>query len=125
MSLLNDIFPSHNQAVTKIVLDGEKLSGMPIFITQETRQESYEKIQETVETRQEIVLNELKNKFTEGATAKELSNSLYEKGLTQSPERNAVHPRLNELVEQGFVKVIGKKTCQFTSRKVAMYKYNK
>lgn len=90
-------------------------------ITKETKKESYEKTLETVDSVQEIVLNEL-NKHERGATAKELALSLYEQGLVYSPERNAVHPRLNELVQMGKVAVVGKTTCQYTSRKVTVYK---
>lgn len=91
-------------------------------ITKETRQESFEKVTATLGDRQRVVMEHLKTTFENGATAKELSNHLYAIGLAASPERNSVHPRLNELIEQGLVEVVGKKTCQFTNRKVAIYK---
>lgn len=91
-------------------------------ITKETRDESFAHVQETLGERQRIVLEQLKTVFENGATAKELSNHLYRQGLAPSPERNSVHPRLNELITKGLVEVIGKKTCQFTNRKVAVYK---
>lgn len=94
-------------------------------ITKETRDESFEIVKETLGERQRIVLDQLETVFTDGATAKELSNHLYRQGLAPSPERNSVHPRLNELISKGLVEVIGKKTCQFTNRKVAVYKSKK
>lgn len=94
-------------------------------ITKETRDESFEIVKETLGERQRIVLDQLETVFTDGATAKELSYHLYRQGLAPSPERNSVHPRLNELISKGLVEVIGKKTCQFTSRKVAVYKSKK
>ena len=71
--------------------------------------------------RQKLVYRELKN-YTNGATAKELSVKLYEEGKVMSNERNSVHPRLNELIHIGLVITIGKKTCQFTDKKVTIYK---
>ena len=94
-------------------------------IAKETRDESFEIVKETLGERQRIVLDQLETVFTDGATAKELSNHLYRQGLAPSPERNSVHPRLNELISKGLVEVIGKKTCQFTNRKVAVYKSKK
>ncbi|EGK10203.1 hypothetical protein HMPREF9374_2553 [Desmospora sp. 8437] len=37
------------------------------------------------------------------------------------PERNRVHPRLNELVEAGEVAVTGKRTCSISGKKCAVY----
>jgi hypothetical protein len=73
--------------------------------------------------RQKAVYNHLKQ-FGEGATAKELAVAMRREGLVPSPERNSVHPRLRELVTKGLVKVVGKKTCQFTDRTVSIYKNN-
>lgn len=71
--------------------------------------------------RQKLVYETLKY-YANGATAKELSVYLFNQGKVASHERNSVHPRLNELIKEGFVKVIGKKTCQYTDRKVSIYK---
>lgn len=71
--------------------------------------------------RQKLVYNTLKTK-TNGATAKELSMQLFNNGKVFSNERNSVHPRLNELIKEGLVRVVGKKTCQWTDRKVSIYK---
>jgi hypothetical protein len=39
-----------------------------------------------------------------------------------NPDRNNVHPRLNELVALGFVYVTGKRACSLTGKTVAVYK---
>jgi hypothetical protein len=71
--------------------------------------------------RQQLVYDTLKQHIS-GATAKELSVLLHNEGKVMSNERNSVHPRLNELIHLGLVKVEGKKTCQYTDRKVSLYK---
>lgn len=71
--------------------------------------------------RQKLVYETLKQ-WRGGATAKELSVQLHEQGKVMSNERNSVHPRLNELINLGLVKTDGKKTCQYTDRKVSIYK---
>lgn len=116
--------------VNIVLLESEKVTmNQTVYskeaLTRETRQESFEHVQETLGERQRIVLEQLESVFEDGATAKELSNHLYRQGLAPSPERNSVHPRLNELIAKGLVEVIGKKTCQFTNRKVAIYKSKK
>lgn len=57
-----------------------------------------------------------------GLTAKEIAYILYHKKAIPSPERNFTAPRLTELSNKGVVEVIGKKTCAWTGRKVAVYK---
>lgn len=71
--------------------------------------------------RQKLVYETL-SEYTNGATAKELSVLLHNRGKVMSNERNSVHPRLNELISQGLVKTAGKKTCEYTDRKVTIYK---
>jgi len=85
-------------------------------------QEPHEKVMENLTERQKMVYQYLKSTYVDGATAKELSVALFKEGLTPSPERNSTHPRLNELVDLGLIKIIGKKDCQFTGRKVTIYK---
>lgn len=91
-------------------------------ITKETKKESYNYVLTNLGERQKQVFNYLLKTFVNGASAKELSVAMYNDGVVPSPERNSVHPRLTELIEANLVKVIGKKTCQFTNRKVAIYK---
>jgi hypothetical protein len=81
-----------------------------------------EKLDVELGERQELVYKTLKSNFKSGATAKELSVYLHNEGKVMSNERNSVHPRLNELISLGLVKVDGKKTCQYTDRKVSIYK---
>ncbi|UGO47999.1 hypothetical protein PQE72_gp185 [Bacillus phage vB_BanS_Skywalker] len=90
-------------------------------VTRETRRDSYEDILSTLGERQKNVYQTLKASFPEGATAKELAVLMFESKLVGSPERNSTHPRLNELVEKGLVTIIGKKTCVYTDRRVAIY----
>ncbi|PGO60751.1 hypothetical protein [Priestia megaterium] len=73
--------------------------------------------------RQRVVYVHLRDVWKEGATARELAISLYKDGQIPSPERNSTHPRLNELVKIGLVKVIGKKTCTYTGKKVTIYQH--
>lgn len=89
--------------------------------TQETRRESYEEVLTDLSDKQALTLMNLRL-FDNGATAKELAVFMHLSGLVASPERNSVHPRLNELVDKGLVAVTGKKICDYTSRKVAIYK---
>ncbi|MCY8549273.1 hypothetical protein MOD25_05050 [Bacillus haynesii] len=90
-------------------------------ITKETRNEAYAHVSETLSERQRVVFENLHNSFENGATAKELAVFLHKKNLVPSSDRNSVHPRLNELRAKGLVEIIGKKTCQYTDRKVAIY----
>jgi hypothetical protein len=90
-------------------------------ITKQTRRESYDKIINDLGKRQlEVYIN--LQQFDNGATAKELAVHMHQAGLVASPERNSVHPRLNELVAKGLIEIVGKKLCTFTNRKVAVYK---
>ena len=93
-------------------------------VTKETRKQAYEHVLKNLGLRQHNVYQSLKN-FPDGVTARELASYMYEKGLAPSPERNSVHPRLNELVELGLVEIVGKVKCQFSNRKVAVYKIKK
>jgi len=90
-------------------------------ITKETRKKAYAHVSESLSERQRVVFENLHNSFENGATAKELAVFLYKKNLVPSSDRNSVHPRLNELRAKGLVEIIGKKTCQYTDRKVAIY----
>lgn len=93
----------------------------PTNVTKETRRDSYDDILLTLGERQKNVYETLKTSFPEGATAKELAVLMFERRLVGSPERNSTHPRLNELVEKGLVSIVGKKTCIYTDRRVAIY----
>lgn len=54
-------------------------------------------------------------------TAKEIADMMFHKGYIPTNERNFTAPRLTEMSEQGIVEPIGKKVCQWTGKKVAVY----
>lgn len=84
----------------------------------ETRKESYD----TVDKRQrytqikEILLN---NELT----AKEVAVEMFKKGFIPNTERNFSAPRLTELCQMGQVEIIGKKICEYTGKKVSVYRF--
>ena len=90
-------------------------------ITNETRRESYQEITKDLNQRQKMII-EAMVEIGEPITAKGLAMYLYRKGSVNTSDRNIVHPRLNELVAKGLVTVIGKRTCEYTNKKVALYK---
>jgi hypothetical protein len=75
----------------------------------------------TLGTRQSQVFTELLC-FPQGVTASELAHAMHEIGFFRSPDRNNVHPRLNEMVGMDIVEIIGKKQCSVTNKTVAVYK---
>lgn len=87
-------------------------------ITAITRQMSFDDIQDKKKKRYEQILNRL----DKPKTAKEIAVELFELGFTPSTERNYTAPRLTELEKMGFVKVIDKKKCEYTGKKVAIYR---
>lgn len=90
------------------------------MITEETRKESYEKIIPKQPIRYDQIIYILKNN-PEGMTAKEIAVELHKLKLIPSTERNFVSPRLTELVKQGKVETKGKRVCQYSNRKVAVF----
>lgn len=57
-----------------------------------------------------------------GLTAKQIAVKLYDKGLAPDSDRNHVSPRLTELCEKGIVEPIGKTLCEYTGRKVTVWR---
>lgn len=55
------------------------------------------------------------------ATAREVSEYLHKKGYTPVLERNIAHPRLNELENEGKVRIIGTKFDDLTEKDVSIY----
>lgn len=86
-------------------------------ITTETRQLSFNNIQEKTKKRYEQILDRL----DKPKTAKEIAVEMFELGLIPSTERNYTAPRLTELEKRGIVKVTGKKKCDWTGKQVAVY----
>lgn len=54
-------------------------------------------------------------------TAKEIAVRMREKGYIPTSERDFTAPRLTEMSQRGIVEPTGKKTCQYTGHKVAVY----
>ena len=84
----------------------------------DTRRESYDTVDKRKRYTQikEILLNN-------DLTAKEISVEMYKKGYTPTTERNWSHPRLTELCKMGQVEIIGKKKCEYTGKKVSVYRF--
>ena len=89
--------------------------------TKETRKSSYEEVLKTLGERQSNILMFMKLS-KKPYTARGLAQDMYKTGLLMSPERNMVHPRLNELVELGLVYIDGKTLDETMNRMVAVYK---
>lgn len=87
------------------------------FITNQTRQMSFEDVQEKQKIRYEQILDRL----DEPKTAKEIAVELYELGIIPTAERNYTAPRLTELEKRGIVKAVSKKKCKWTGKTVAVY----
>jgi len=122
---LSKYLPSYNYNPEPVLeLKWKKKNVEATDTTKETRKESYDIVIESLGERQKAVYKTLKASFPKGATAKELAVEMFVHRLVGSPERNSTHPRLNELVEKGLIRVIGKKTCTYTDRRVAIYQAN-
>lgn len=91
------------------------------YITHQTRQLSFEDIQDKKEKRKKQILSILSIDFRE-MTAKEVAVEMFELGWTPSNERNYSAPRLTDLEDEDKVEVIGKKKCDYTGKTVAIYK---
>lgn len=87
------------------------------MITAETRQMSFNDIQDKAKIRYIQILNRL----DKPKTAKELAVELFDLGFTNTTERNYTAPRLTELEKMGYVKTISKKKCDYTGKTVAVY----
>lgn len=86
-------------------------------ITTQTRQLSFNDIQEKTKKRYEQILDRL----DKPKTAKEIAVELFEIGVIPSTERNYTAPRLTELEKMGYVKAVDKKKCKYTGKTVAVY----
>ena len=62
------------------------------------------------------------SRFPEGLTAKEIAVQMKALGYCDNEDRNNASPRLNELMNIGVVEPIGKKTCEYTGKKVSVYR---
>ena len=89
--------------------------------TLETRGEAEEKVDK--EKRYVQIIEILKESHR--LTAKEIAVKMMDYGWIPTSERNFVAPRLTELSKKGIVEPIGKKVCEFTGHKVAVYELRK
>ena len=87
-------------------------------IQEETRREANETAPRQKRYQQILeILDELGE-----ATAKEVAMHMYYRGYTETGERNFAAPRLHELEWEGIVETVGKKTCGYTGKTVAVYR---
>lgn len=85
--------------------------------TLETRGESHEQVDK--QKRYSQIIECLKE--CPKMTAKEIAMMMWFKGEIPSSERNFTAPRLTEMCQKGIVEPVGKKVCQYTGKKVAVY----
>ena len=86
--------------------------------TIECKHDAHETVNKSLRYRQIKAI--LKGK--KGLTAKQIAVKLYNKGLCPDSDRNHVSPRLTELCEKGIVEPIGKTLCEYTGRKVTVWR---
>lgn len=86
------------------------------YIPHETRHDANEILNRNLRYRQ--IVECLKDN---PQTAKELACTMLAKGYIPYCDRNFTAPRLTELTYKGIVEPIGKKTCKWTKREVAVY----
>ena len=84
----------------------------------ETRKESYEKVDKQ---KRYLQIKEILSNWGE-LTAKQIAILMYKKGYTPTDERNYSAPRLTELCISGDVEIIGKTKCEYSGKKVSVYK---
>lgn len=87
-------------------------------ICEETRREANEKIDK--KARENQVLDILRDK--KERTARQVAYEMWQRGFTNTAERNNASPRLTSLLEQRKVVVVGKEEDKVTGKKVAVYK---
>lgn len=86
-------------------------------VTRDTRAEA----RETLNTgeRKQAILRLLRESGP--MTAKELAFALKQRGIIPTDDRNTTQPRLTEMCKAGIVEPVGKTTCAWTHRTVALY----
>lgn len=87
-------------------------------ITYQTRQMSFNDIQDKTKIRYIQILNRL----DKPKTAKELAVELFELGFIPSTERNYTAPRLTELEKMGFVKATEKRNVNIQAKQLQFMK---
>lgn len=87
------------------------------YTTLETRADAHEKVDK--QKRYSQILECFAE--TPQLTAKQCAVILNGKGYTPTAERNFAAPRITEMCQQGILEPVGKKVCEFTGKKVAVY----
>lgn len=72
----------------------------------------------------DLIIATLHDNQEQGLTARETAIILYNQGMIIINERQATQPRFTELVDEGIVKVIGKRKDEITNCNVAVYALN-
>lgn len=91
-------------------------------VTDQNRRESLDKLDR--KRMYDLIIAALHDNQEQGLTARETAVILYNQGMIISNERQATQPRFTELVDEGVVKVIGKRRDEITNRNVAVYALN-
>ena len=89
-----------------------------VVTTFETRGEANEKVDKKKRYSQILEILEEKGSLT----AKEIAVEMCKRGWIPTSERNFASPRLTEMLYVGKVETDGKKTCQYTGVKVALFR---
>lgn len=87
------------------------------YTTLETRAEAHEAVDKQKR------YSQIMECFAEAPqlTAKQCAMILFKKGYVPTSERNVSAPRITELCQKGVLEPVGKKVCEFTGKKVAVY----
>lgn len=86
--------------------------------TKETRQESYQAILPKIPNREELILDVLEGRQM---TASEVAMELFVCGFFAYYDRVFAAPRLTNLEHKGKVRTVGKRMCERTGRREAVY----
>lgn len=89
-----------------------------VVTTFETRGEANEKIDKKKRYSQILEILEEKGSLT----AKEIAVEMCKRGWIPTSERNFASPRLTEMLYDGRVETDGKKVCEYSGVKVALFK---
>jgi len=87
-------------------------------ITLETRKESYDMLDKNNRYNQILTIMKI---FDIPMTAKEIAVAMKQNGFSYSDDRNVSAPRINEMLANGKLDVVGKIKCQYSGKKVSCF----
>lgn len=88
-------------------------------ITLQCRKEAYEQVdKETMYQHIRTIMKEIK----EPMTVREVSEEMYRRKYTSSPERQVCAPRITEMSQMGELEPCGKKECPYSHVNVTKFK---